>query len=228
MANTASSTGKKDPCPELEYKDLTPAYPDIHLPPTLDWYRQAANWLVGLATGALAVGLSSADHIPFNTHYQQWVAGLTIACFLVTVGSGVAFYLAITRFANCLEQREKYGAWYEGITLAEQKEIILCKHRKADKDSKAAETTYGFFYGTMLWSFLVAVVGMVLTLVGILRAPAIPKPQKLTVFTASIPRSQQTILLDETSNRTWLLTTDTARRLIWQPIQIDTVTGKKK
>lgn len=40
---------------------------------------------------------------------------------------------------------------------------------------------------------------------------------------SQLAKSQQTSLLDETSNHTWLLTTNIAHHLIWQPFQIDTV-----
>lgn len=36
---------------------------ESELPVTLDWYRQAANWLVGLSTGAIAASLTFMDKL---------------------------------------------------------------------------------------------------------------------------------------------------------------------
>lgn len=197
-----------------------PAYPEVHLPPTLDWYRQAANWLVGLATGVLAVGLSSADKIPFETPGQQWIACLCIVCFLVTVGSGIAFYFWITSFANCLERREKFTNWHQNATTEDLKKEYLRKHVEADEASVRAGSWYTFFYNGMMWSFLAATLCMVLTLIGILRAEPTPKTPELTIFGAD----KQTFMVDKMSGTTWILTTDPAHHLTWQPVDIPLMT----
>src|SRR2546428_1116612 len=88
------------------------------LPTTLAWYRDAANWVVGLSTGALAAGLAYRDEIQLAERTPRVVFSLSALAFLVAVVAGIQFYFWITTYGNQLERSHRVQLQLERATGA--------------------------------------------------------------------------------------------------------------
>jgi hypothetical protein len=75
------------------------------LPQALGWYRESANWLVGLSVGALAAAANCADKLLKANAFLKVVFMLSGGGFLIAVVGGVAFYYWLLRLGNALESR---------------------------------------------------------------------------------------------------------------------------
>jgi hypothetical protein len=97
------------------------------LPVSLPWYRDAANWIVGLSTGAFAGSMAYFDKFVLFDRGSLVVFLLTGAAFLIAIVLGVWFYLSVIYFGN---QREFV------VTLTRQREATV-----GDRDRESISRT---------------------------------------------------------------------------------------
>ena len=177
------------------------------LPVTIDWYRQAANWLVGLSTGALGVGLTLADRVQAQSVAVQRFFLLSGLAFLIAVLSGVFFYLWITTYANQREQRDK--AKPEDVAAAEQRMGTSMRR-------------YSFMYQALLWSFTIGV-GLAAGDIVMLVTREHPTPGHWTIVSSPVPLAgcetrPGTFLLNADTSAVWLLERSDSGTFGWQRI----------
>ena len=176
------------------------------LPTTIDWYRQAANWLVGLSTGALGVGLTLADRVQAQSVWVQRLFLFSGLAFLIAVIAGVRFYLWIITYANQREQRDK-ATKPEDIAAAEQRMATAVRR-------------YSLMYGVLLWSFTIGV-GLAAVDIVMLVAREHPTPGHWTIVSSPVPLAgcetrPGTFLLNADTSAVWLLERSDSGTFGWQ------------
>lgn len=144
----------------------------FELPESLDWYRQSANWLVGLASGALAITASLAEKLIAQGRISKILFTFEGLSFLVTILCGVTFHFLLVSYGNSLELKH----W----APPEQKESF--QRRIGD-----AAASYPKFYYAMVISFAAGAIFLAL-----LAFSAILPGQKSGI-------SQEVIILPEAS-----------------------------
>src|SRR5262245_19153548 len=80
---------------------------DAPIPKTLDWYREAANWVVGLATAALGaafITLGSISKLELIPRLAVIAGGL---CLALAVSCGILFYFWLIALGQALENLAK-------------------------------------------------------------------------------------------------------------------------
>jgi hypothetical protein len=178
------------------------------LPVTIDWYRQAANWLVGLSTGALAVGLTLADRVQAQSVTVQRLFLASGLAFLIAVVAGVRFYLWVTTYANQREQRD---------AAKDDAGKVVPEQRMAKSLRRAAVT-----YQALLWSFTIGV-GFAAVDILVLVTREHPTPGHWTVVSSPVPlvgcaTRPGTFLLNGDTSSVYLLERSDSGTFAWQRI----------
>jgi len=178
------------------------------LPATIDWYRQAANWLVGLSTGALGVGLTLADRVQAQSVWIQRLFLVSGLAFLIAVIAGVRFYLWIIDYANQREQRDK---------ATKPEDIAAAGQRMA-----TAVRGYSSWYRALLWSFTIGV-GLAAGDIVMLVTREHPTPGHWTIVSSPVPLAgcetrPGTFLLNADTSAVWLLERSDSGAFGWQRI----------
>lgn len=144
------------------------------LPTSMDWFRQSANWLVGLSSGGLA-WLGSMYFDKRIDHIANWVDLLYAAAalaFVIAIIAGVSFYSWLTNFASHYEKETESskpgpketepapaiaeGADPNGTTSAPVAPPAAEKGRSTEQIK--AERKYAFYFNILKWAFPIAVV----------------------------------------------------------------------
>jgi hypothetical protein len=189
--------------------------PPLALPVTLDWYRQAANWLVGLSTAAIGAGFSVAGKVRAQTVPIRIVFLASGFAFLVAVLGGVFFYLWITNYANQLEQRAARLPETPANTVQAQ-----------DAALATASKRYTFFYELLLWSFPAAVLLVAVDVILVVCQP--PGQPEIALVAGAIAHDRGTpqegaVLLKDGSGTVWILSRDDSGKTVWRGIGFDPV-----
>ena len=130
------------------------------LPETLQWYRDAGNWLVGLSVGALAY-LATAGPQLTDGVVSRLLVPLTALLFGVAAFTGVFFYFWLLTFANCIERGEK---------------------SEPGTATRNAETWYSRFFRILRWTFGLGALALMIVVLTALRKPK-EKPEVTRSFT---------------------------------------------
>lgn len=125
----------------------------VELPETLAGYREAANWLVGLSTAALAGSFALLEKIlPAPLATRLLLAG-GAAMLLVTAAAGIVFYFWLLEIGNLIE-REAELAQVGVPTQAQQSAIERIRSRTKASTRHMQMTYYVmficFFIGMLL------------------------------------------------------------------------------
>lgn len=198
--------------------------PAVDLPPTLDWYRQAANWLVGLSTGAIAAGVTMSGEIRQAAPVARGLVFPTGLAFLLAVVSGVLFYFWILKFANSYERRTMLRAQHAAESDPAKCTEIEKKIAVLDRVISTEAGAYLRFYRLLLGSFLIGVSFLAVTLFLLVmpgrEAVAGDAYQLMTVPVAENDASVgvQTVLVDRRNGRTWMLVAAADGTVHWAPI----------
>ncbi|MEO8067589.1 MAG: hypothetical protein ABI599_07855 [Flavobacteriales bacterium] len=187
------------------------------LPESLDWYRQTANWLVGLAAAGLA-GLASI-HTELDIAAGWPLIWIKVAggAMLLTILAGVLFYDALTNFGNAYEAHMKFESTKPGA----QGDVL----RRINADLKRQETRkkrqllmYSVTYSVMLIAFIVAfigVVGLLWNTVGNAAEPDVPHRVILVDGKGTGPGTlDDVMLIDIGSGTCWSLVRDSVSGVV--------------
>lgn len=198
---------------------------DSPLPATLDWYRQIANWIVGLAVGALALtpqwaGASTASTWPIRV--LSIVTGLLL---LIAVHSGIRLYIWLTDLGHCHERAHALSELTfdsEGSIL-EQAANHETEVSKTNQDMKNAERHVGFHWNWLLFVFPLAMLG--LALLGLCRV-VVPAPtQRYTVIKGSdsaATNAKPLLLYDAKTERLFTLSIEPGQGTVMREVHEDT------
>src|SRR6266404_8705035 len=80
---------------------------ETKLPETLTWYRDGANWIVALSTGAIAVGFGVRDGLTVGTNLARTAFLLAGLAFAAAVSAGVFLYFWLTAYGSRHEKRSR-------------------------------------------------------------------------------------------------------------------------
>lgn len=130
-----------------------PAVVESKLPASLGWYRDAANWVVGLSTGALAAGITQLERIGMAAQPAQVVFALATMFFLLAVVSGIQFYFWLTSYGNAREHRDRLEA------TAARSATRDAQLTHAESTLSQSERRFGFFHDAMIWTFHLGILG---------------------------------------------------------------------
>jgi hypothetical protein len=189
------------------------------LPATLTWYRDAANWIVGLSTAALAAGLTYREEIRAAAQLPRLIFFISALAFLVALVAGIQFYFWLTTYGNQRERRDGL----RGQSEAESK----------DAESKMARAArrFGRWYGILLWAFHVGIVGYAVSTIWLLSKDDTAGRPEASWSLAVVPAQDccgrgrpQLFKIEEHTGRIWYLTADSTRRGVWRQIQVDSIT----
>jgi|SRR6266566_1592342 len=123
------------------------------LPVTLDWYRQGANWLVGLASGVVAANLALVDKITGAAFWVEVVDGIALFLLLLVVVAGVFFYWWLTTYGNKREKKSSLEEELARETDPAQKASLEKKIQEAQQRMALAQTAFANWYKVLLWCF---------------------------------------------------------------------------
>lgn len=189
------------------------------LPETLGWYRDAANWIVGISTGAVAGVLAIRESLTEADPPAQMAAGVSAIAFVFAIVAGIQFYLWIVTFANQRERRNRLHADVARAADDKKGEVADAMARE-----ERAERRFGYWYVALLWSFHVGTVAAVAAAVLYLAQP----PQADEAWSISqVSRCRKldcrqqvpaTLRIETRSGRSWLLDLDTAGVSRWVPV----------
>lgn len=76
---------------------------------TLEWYRQEANWLVGLSTGAIAAGLGLLDGLAASGVLVRALLTAAGLLFLVALFAGTRLYVWLNQWGSDFERIREEG-----------------------------------------------------------------------------------------------------------------------
>lgn len=195
---------------------------DSPIPETLDWYRQVANWLVGLAVGAVALAPSQADWLRTVGWPVKLLYVLTGICLLAAILSGIRVYLWLTQLGNYREklyaiQRQRQAAASEELAMAES---------KAQAELERAGHLSRFAYKLLLYFFPAGMLGLALLAICRVFVPASAASTLPPVLLApQTPRgdSGAVVLFDPRDRTLWTLGWDSLRRPVLRRVRVDTV-----
>ncbi|MFC5411840.1 hypothetical protein ACFPMF_21130 [Larkinella bovis] len=195
--------------------------PELHLPASLGWYREAANWLVGLATASIVFGITNLEKFSY-TPFASWLYGLMLLAFLVTTVSGIFFYFFITDYAHNYLRREKYASLYNNASATpEQKQTYEQECTVSKKKADSSAQSYAFYFRIMLPSFSIGVclaAGLALTTLLIQEKKQTPGFKVVAIpITPLTP--QGALMIDETTGKSWVLQADTTSQLRWRMVE---------
>lgn len=145
------------------------------LPATLAWYRDAANWVVGLSTGAIAAGLMFHEEIHTGGGVAKILFGVSGLLFVIAIICGVQFYFWITSYANQREARDELTAELAKTPSDTNKQA---DRLKLDESMDRAEVRFGNFYIGLLWAFHLGALGFVILAAALLYDDATVEPAK--------------------------------------------------
>jgi len=174
------------------------------LPTSLDWYRQAANWLVGLSTGAVALGLTVIGELKKQSAATKLLAAATGGTLVLTVLIGVFFYLFILNFANIRERRrddQRKLADSRDVPARQQLERRIAK---AKDDEREYLQSINFYYRLMIVVFPLSL----LFIVGTITASVVTSgggegDHRVIRLPTGTPAAGRTFILDQKSGRLW-------------------------
>lgn len=192
------------------------------LPVTLSWYRDAANWVVGLSTGALAAGFTYREPIQSAPPFVRGVFVAAAILFLVALVAGIQFYFWLTTYGNQRERRERVAAGMPQTRKEEQeKEVAL---QDAEQRLQRASRRYGYFYALLLWAFHLGVLGYAVVTASLFTRPR-PTPEAWQIVAlpccpgARCRVSQPHVLrIETTTGRAWYLAADSLAPVSWTRI----------
>jgi hypothetical protein len=196
------------------------------LPATLQWYRDGANWIVGLSTGAIAASIAYYDKFVLLDRLALAVLLLAMAAFVVSVLCGIFFYIWVIAYGN---QREYVERLQHDLASAagDAHKTQALKLQVAASEAKrdGALEHMRAFYKPLLWTFFVGVIALALSAGAYI---ANPRPaetlwslQTVTMSSAPAPGEQPkslVIRLETKSGETWLLVTGPDSRPVWRRI----------
>lgn len=118
-------------------------------------YREAANWLVGLATAALGGSFALLDKIQPSIGFKRGMA-LGGAGLVVTIASGILFYFWLLKLDNLIEVGRDLEKDAKANPADKDKQAKLTANAKERQDAKGSmRATYtimifSFFFGMLL------------------------------------------------------------------------------
>jgi hypothetical protein len=197
------------------------------LPATLQWYRDGANWIVGLSTGAIAASIAYYDKFVLLDRLALAVLLLAMGAFTLSVLCGILFYIWVIAYGNQREyverlQRDLAAAAGDAhkthalklqITASEAKRDGALEHMRA-------------FYKPLLWTFFAGVIALALSAGAYIANPRPPETlwSVQTMTTTAAPTSpgehaqSLVIRLDTKSGEAWFLVTGTDAKPVWRRI----------
>lgn len=193
------------------------------LPATLSWYRDAANWVVGLSTGALAAAFAYREDIQAATQTPRVVFVAAAIAFLIALLAGIQYYFWITTYAN---QRERRDRLQSSLTSVPSEEQPAAQAHIADaaKRMERAEQRFGYFHTLLLWSFHFGVFGYATVTAVMFTRPNLPEESWELVTVPCCPAARcripqpHVLRIERTTGRTWFLTADSVRAGQWHSI----------
>lgn len=189
------------------------------LPVTLNWYREAANWLVGLAAAATAGSIALLETVRVAQASLRLSFALGLVGLSAAVVSGILFYWWLLKYANLLEvDRRCRAASWPLLPSGPQ-------DQKRQADLNEAKTTYAFFHNALLWAFTLgllapASVGIILLFGKQPVPPDVPAYTVISIDEASRgAKNPQTIALvvEAHSGQTWAIRSDSNGNLSTLP-----------
>ncbi|MEP6620184.1 MAG: hypothetical protein ABJE47_12755, partial [bacterium] len=194
----------------------------VELPATLTWYRDAANWMVGLSTGALAAGFAFKTELLSASSTARALFAFGAIAFFIAVIAGIQFYFWITSYANKRELRDRVRASLDTVTPADRP-AAEAKIDRLEGRMKVADMFYGFFYYLLLVAFHLGVVGYAAAAAFVFSRPKAPDqlwdvvvvPCCTTVH-CKVPQPH-VLRIEHTTGRTWYLSSDSLHAGAWVP-----------
>ncbi len=193
------------------------------LPTTLGWYRDAANWIVGLSAGAVAAGLA------YHHEIQSATSGIRISflvaslLFVLAIVSGIQFYFWLTSYANQRERRDRLDEDLKKQVQGESRTDLRDQMSDSTAKIRSAQRRFGFFYTSLLWTFHLGTIGFTLVTVWLVSARS-EKPHSWTVTSGPCcsspgpPSPLYALRIDQSSGETWYLTVDSTKSYVWRRI----------
>ena len=194
------------------------------LPTTLAWYRDAANWIVGLSAGAVAAALA------YHREIQSAALGIRISflaaglLFVLAIVCGIQFYFWLTSYANQRELRDRLEEElkkevHEPIKIELTKEVSY-----AAAEMQTAQDRSGFFYTGLLWTFHLGTISFAFVTGWLVSAPSEPS-HSWTVTSTSCCSSPGRLSplcglrVDQSTGETSYLTLDSTKSYVWRRIE---------
>lgn len=192
-------------------------------PKSLDWYRQAANWLVGLSTGGLLLMTSLIGDVRDADRWTSLSFALAGLAFLLSVICGVLFYLHVLTLGNTIERLAEISLGDEATSQDKE------KRQKLETKKERAEHWFLLFYRGVLLFFPIGLLFTAAVLVlTIVERP--PPPNGFVVVngvrsTLAGEADTVSLLVDVHEGRSWVLRSTEAGQLRWEPVQIQSRDG---
>jgi phage shock protein PspC (stress-responsive transcriptional regulator) len=192
----------------------------LELPTSLQWYREGANWVVGLSTAALGAGFAlRADVLTAPTAGRIGFVVSSFA-FLVAVVTGILFYFWLNFYANESENLERIKA--EAAPMDEAARVEMTKESK--RQISRATSWYQRLYYVLFGAFFAGILGYMLLTAAMFWHTMPPEEswELLTVPCCVAARCRvpqpHVLRIEKRSGRTWYLTSDSTVPARWIPI----------
>ena len=199
------------------------------LPETLSWYRDGANWVVGLSTGALAAGLAYREQLQGTTWQPRAVFIVAAGAFVVAVVAGLQLYFWLITYGNQHEQRERLSSQLAAPNAdksAPNADKSTLEERLADakKHADRALSVLGNLYYVLLLSFHVGVAGYAFTTIVLLSTTAPAKPEWSIAWPGDCPgatcsgAAPRAVVIETGLGKAWYLASDSTGATAWRPL----------
>lgn len=204
------------------------------IPATLDWYRQGANWLVGLSTGAVAIGLTNLERIEGSEGHIKILCGLAGVFFLVSILSGILFYFWLSTLANGLESKERHSTSEATETDPTKKADLQGKVKRAEAKVTKARRWFPRFYWALIVTFpfgVILVSGAILATLARQKSDP-PSYSIIAIPVASssggTPTAASVMRFEKKSGKAWIMIRDSAGQFKWREVGLESSTSQER
>lgn len=193
------------------------------LPATIAWYRDDANWIVGLSTGALAGAIVYKSDVLSAPPVTQLIILAAVICFFASVLSGIQFYVWITSYANSREFRDQRKRDLSTEPAAKH-DKIQADITSAERQMELAQRRYGYFHTILLYVFHLGGLLFAVGMIALFMHPKAPEQSWELVSMPCCPAVKcripqpHVLRIEKTTGETWFLTGDSTRVGVWQRI----------
>lgn len=174
------------------------------LPISLDWYRQAASWIVGLSTGAVALSLTAVGELKKQAPGTKLLAGFTGGTLVLTVIVGVYLYLFIVNFANVREIKQDRQRKLVTTRDSPARKQLEVKIGKDDEKEREYLKSINVYYRVLIALFplsLLFIVGTITASVVISNNPE--GDYQIVQLSGAGSLTGRVIILDKKTGRMW-------------------------